>query len=85
MRYIKDIKENQVIHCKTREEYLEILKLTDRLGWKDNNWKNYYSAYDVNTCLSVAHRQYGPINYYINAGYTIIPASEFLNQVYEIY
>jgi hypothetical protein len=76
MKNIKDLTEQDCIHCRTREEWDEILKLTE-VSPTFGNWE----LYKENTYLrinGVRHAGYGTISAADRFGYTIHPASDFL-------
>ena len=80
---IKDLKKNEVIHCSTLEEAKAICKLMDEadLRWCtgksyifNDEWNSHY------TCYRPATGSQASLNYYKEEGFTVYPASKFLEE-----
>ena len=80
---LKDLK-NIAIHCETEEQAELCCELADKFGWKRNIGSSYAASsncwwwYKGNTCYSFYNGTYSDIDTYKNSGYTIKPASWFL-------
>jgi len=78
MKNIKDLTENDVIHCPTKKEWKEVLKLNEKNNVSAVDW----NCYKENTCYSPTHRDgkggYCSVSYYTNQNKTIHKASDFL-------
>ena len=88
MRNIKDLKENEAIHCPTKKEAKEILRLFKdaKYKWIDNKRvKTKAHGITTNGCdyvllLENKKLKFSYIGYSELKNYTIIPASEFLHK-----
>ena len=86
---VTDLKENECIHCETKEQANAICKLMHEAGLK---WyggdsyleKNKYSFYKSETCYFPAEQQIANFNFYKQNNYTIYKAEQFLNQNTEV-
>lgn len=81
MRNIKDIKDNEVIHCSTKQEAIEILALVCEIGLDsdfNNRWVGYWDFYKKDTCYNIKKSQYCKYDYYKALGFNIISVSEFI-------
>lgn len=74
MRNISDLKENEVIHCRTQEEWDGVLKLMENPRQLSIA---YYNEYKENTVLFI-DGTYESVDFAIETGHTIHPASLFL-------
>lgn len=79
---LKDL-ENIVIHCLNTEEAKECCDLADRLGLKWGSGLSYreeihWKSYKENTCYDFCGGEYAPKEFMEENGYTIKPASWFL-------
>ena len=76
---VKDLKENEVIHCKTKEQFGKIIALNPKNHCVADAW-NYE---ELNTCYyPKGYNNTGShdsIEYYRNSGYTIYQAEQFLD------
>lgn len=80
---LKDL-ENIVIHCLNTEEAKECCDLADRLGLKWGSGLSYreeihWKSYKENTCYDFCGGEYAPKEFMEENGYTIKPASWFLD------
>lgn len=74
MKNINDYKGTKTaIHCKTQEEWDKIVKLLV-YTFRDGTWSNYESV----SCIKCDANEYCDLDYYVADGYTIIPASDFM-------
>lgn len=74
MKNIKDLGERTAIQFKTQEEWDFVTK-----ELKANNLiANYWRSCKVDTCIRPSDNTYGRLNYFINEGYTIHQASDFM-------
>lgn len=80
---LENIEQNTVIHCKTKEEALEVLKIAHEEGyiWKDG--KHYidqdrWSKYGDQTCYRLKAGVFSDLEYYTENGNTIVSAYDFL-------
>ena len=75
MKSIHDLKENEVIHCRTKEEWDKVCDMMERRGVpyleKCCSGEGLIDCRGLLGCASLA--------YYQRNDYTIHPASEFLN------
>ena len=84
MKKVTELKANECIHCRTKEEYDAIIDLLDKAGkrWKDGSklddagWRNY--GEDV--CLFPSDVSYYDVGYFRAEGFTIHPASDFISE-----
>lgn len=76
MKLVTELKENEVIHCKTEEEAVAICKLMHEAGLKWSSGLSYlrtpYYVKDVCYCLKC-----GTVTCYDGSAYAIHPASDF--------
>jgi len=88
MKKVTDLKENEVIHCKTKDEAEKIITLivdNGFCGFNDvNQWLGYYKYYKKDTCYNPTNQEYCDYNYYKSNHYTIYPASDFISPIYTI-
>lgn len=87
--YIKNLKEEIVIHCETQEEWIEILTLLqtnkytfgiELIYFKDfEKWNEYREKSCIRILPKLKDYEYGKRDYYYNQGYNIIKASQILN------
>ena len=78
---ITDLKENQVVHCKTHEEAKRVLKLAHEAGMK---WcthisyieNDYWGRYQEETCYKFTSGSYGDIPYYQSERFEIISSEK---------
>jgi hypothetical protein len=83
---ITDITSKQVIHCPTKEEREQILKLAEDAGYKfysENGRANFLNCeYGGKSCLNIKGEDdmlFGDTYFYRNGGYDIIEARTILN------
>ena len=78
---ITELKENQVVHCKTHEEAERVLELAHEAGMKwragnsyieDDNWGRYQEE----TCYKFTSGSFGRIPFFKSEGYEIIPSEK---------
>jgi len=75
---IKDLGENEVIHCPTVEEAIEINKVLN-LGWTELEIKSNFNHLGDQLCLRPSVKwSWSRIEFYKERGYNIHPASSFL-------
>ena len=82
---VTDLKENECIHCETKEQANAICKLMHEAGlkWKGGQSylsKNYYDTYKSETCYFPIDGQYDELFYAKEENYKIYKAEQFLNQ-----
>lgn len=76
---ITDVKENQVVHCRTEEEAERICKLMHEAGMKWKSGESYINITHYNECQSgicynVKNGTYRDEEYFVSHGYEIIPS-----------
>lgn len=76
---ITDVKENQVVHCRTEEEAERICKLMHEAGMKWKSGESYINITHYNECQSgiyynVKNGTYCDEEYFISHRYEIIPS-----------
>ena len=76
---ITDVKENQVVHCRTEEEAERICKLMHEAGMKWRSGESYINITHYNECKSgmcynVKNGTYCDEEYFVSHGYEIIPS-----------
>lgn len=74
---LKEIKPGMVIHCKTKGEVSEILKVVKENGFSIDIWDRKKE----NTCLRISDGVlvgFDCVDYYINDGYTITEFSDLI-------
>lgn len=75
MKNINDYKGTKTaIHCKTQEEWDWVVKNL----FKDEKGSSW-SKYKENSCIDVVGDYYASLYYNQNIGFTVIPASDFIN------
>ena len=80
--YIKEaIKENTVIHCKTKQEAERILGMAHELGYKWYIGENYennteWNCYKSTTCYYLFDGSFTDYNYFKIRNYNIIPSTQ---------
>mgnify|MGYP003532593873 FL=1 len=74
MKNIKDLGEKVAIQCKTPEAFIKIKRQLNAINLDDNYWDNYKE----DTCIRPSDNTYGGLNYFIEEGYTIHQASDFM-------
>jgi hypothetical protein len=67
--------EKIAIHCPTEKLFLAVLDKRNLLVWQE-----YYKNDRSETCVEMNEKGMQSKEYYINKGYTIIPASEYLKE-----
>lgn len=82
---VTDLKENECIHCKTKNQAKAICKLMHEAGleWKGGESylsKNYYGNYKSETCYFPIDGQYDELSYAKEKKYKIYKAEQFLTQ-----
>jgi hypothetical protein len=83
MKKVKDLKENEVIHCPTEREAEAICLLMHNAGLKWENGasfleKTYWSNFRENMCYNPTTRLNNSLKYFKEQGFRIHPASDFL-------
>lgn len=83
---ITDLSTNQVIHCPTKKEREQILKLAEEAGrkfWSVGGEAKFLDCqYGDRTCINVkegTYMAYSPVEFYKNEGYDILEAKLFLD------
>lgn len=76
---ITDVKENQIVHCRTEEEAERICKLMHEAGMKWKSGESYINITHYNKCQSgiyynVKNGTYCDEEYFVSHGYEIIPS-----------
>lgn len=88
MRKVIELKSNECIHCRTKEEYDAITDLFDKAG---KRWRGVISAKDYNPCEQQNEGMclfiddggtisYDPFTITKTQNYTIYPASDFISE-----
>ena len=77
------ISENTVVHCVTKEEANEVLKIADSLGYKWCDGGSYIDSYmwytyNVDTCYDLNKGVFGELNEFTLPHYKIISAQDFI-------
>lgn len=85
MKLVTDLKENEVIHCPTLEEAEAICRLMDGAGLRWRNGVPYskitnWAVHKRATCYNPSKGTYSTHSFYVDEGYTIHKASEFLTE-----
>lgn len=62
-----------VVHCPTQELAQKVLRIADRWSLMD-----YWYDKESETCFDLMNDDYGTVEGYSEAGYTILPAEEFI-------
>lgn len=76
----------EVYHCETEEIANELLILADSFGYGWCDGKSFtdnskYGTYGKETCYRISKGEYSRKQYFLDKGYVIINAEEFLNQL----
>jgi len=74
MKNIKDLGEKHAIQCKTQEEFIEIKRQLSAINLENQYWDKYKE----NTCIRPCDNTYSGLDYFIDEGYTIVQASDFM-------
>ena len=75
MKHIKDLTEQDCIHCRTQEEFNEVLKMHNPQGLKPIDW----TAHKENTTIVVSSGKIATWSHaFKSMQLTIHPASDFL-------
>lgn len=88
-RSIDSIKENEAVHCPTKEQSIEFCRLLHNAG---ESWRfgatylsnTMWDSHRENTCYNVRNASYSDLEYYKNNRYKITNVSEFLSDKEEI-
>jgi len=86
MKKLSDYKgQKVVVNCPTEQEDLEFRKLMHSEGLKWWTGRSYlqitnWSNYKENTCYYFNDGEFSDIDFYKQKGYTILPASDFLEE-----
>lgn len=85
---VTDLGKNEVIHCSTEEEAKAICKLMHEAGLEWCSGLSYINKtnwlyHDESTCYYPYEGQYCNFKYFKDKGYTIHPASDFLEPEFE--
>lgn len=79
-RKIEDYKDQKVaIYCSTKEEWDKIVDLFDKPSVKKEYWVNFINLGKSDT-INITGRGWRPKKHYEDNGYTIYPASDFLEK-----
>ena len=79
-RKIEDYKDQKVaIHCSTKEEWDKIVDLFDSPTVKKHYWEDVVNLGKSDT-INIDGCGWSPKKYYEDEGYTIYPASDFLEE-----
>ena len=86
---VTDLKENECIHCETKEQANTICKLMHEAGLKWNSAESYlsenkYNFYISKTCYFPKSGQYAYLDYAKELNFKIYKAEQFLNQKQEV-
>ena len=84
MRKVTDLKENECIHCATKEEFKAILELNPKNDVKKIVWKDYRKRTIYYPCYNNKKGSYSSINHAESYNYTIHPASDFIQPTYQL-
>jgi len=84
MKKVTDLKENECIHCATKEEFKSILELNPNNTVEKSVWKYYREETIYYPCDDNKKGSYSSINHAKNYNYTIHPASDFLQPTYQL-
>jgi len=84
MRKVTDLKENECIHCATKEEFKAILELNPKNDVKKIVWKDYRKRTIYYPCDNNKKGSYSSINHAESYNYTIHTASDFLQPTYQL-
>lgn len=84
---ITDLKENQVVHCKTHEEAKRILKLAHEAGMRWSNGVEYikkdcwdcWEFFKENTCYNFYQGKYGSLDNYARKYLEIISSEKIID------
>ena len=84
MRKVTDLKENECIHCATKEEFKAILRLNPKNTCEPSWWRTWeketiYFPYHQNQTGTFDRLSYAERN-----NYPIHPASDFLQPTYQL-
>ena len=74
MKNIKDLGEKVAIQCKTPEAFIKIKRQLNAINLDDNYWGDYKE----NTCIRPSDNTFSGLDFFIEEGYTILQASEFM-------
>lgn len=74
MKNIKDLGEKVAIQCKTPEAFIKIKRQLNAINLEDNYWGNYKE----NTCIRPSDNTFSGLDFFIEEGYTIHQASDFM-------
>ncbi len=87
---ITELKENQVVHCKTHEEAKRVLKLADEAGMKWCTNKSYikydmWNTYKDKTCYKFTNGSFGTIPYFKSEDFEIISSEKITDNKTEFF
>jgi len=87
MKKVTDLKEREVIHCKTEQEAKVICKLMHDAGleWcNDETYleRNHWVDFKEKTCYCPMDGSFANLSFYKEANYIIHPASHFIENQY---
>lgn len=87
MEYSNTLKlhENEVVHCHTEKEAIEVLEIAHNLGYKWHTGISFiddtcFYRYREKTCYLITSGQYCEISYCESIGKSIISAEEFIGR-----
>jgi len=84
MRKVTDLKENECISFKNKEEFKAILELNPKNDVKKIVWKDYRKRTIYYPCDNNKKGSYSSINHAESYNYTIHTASDFLQPTYQL-
>lgn len=83
MKKITDLKENEVIHCPTKEEFKKIIGLNPKNDCRVHLWDHFKERMCYCPKGDCDTGDFGSENYYIDKDYTIHQAKDFLEPEFE--
>lgn len=80
-----ELTEKTAIHCPTEELANKVLYISHKNGYRWNSYHSFlkYNNWNFckeNTCYDLINGEFGEKQFYINGGFTIIPAEDFIKQ-----
>ncbi|MDD2505170.1 MAG: hypothetical protein PHF21_02720 [Bacilli bacterium] len=79
------LRENTVVHCKTEEEVIALLKWSSsQLHPNRCDKSDFFYMYNENTCYNARDNTFSSIGFYLNERYTIIEFEDALQKEQEI-
>lgn len=75
---ITDLKQNEVIHCKTKEEAVRICGMMHAAGLRPGSFfTDNWDVHEENTCYDLRSDEAGHVALYVQDNYTIHPSELF--------